>query len=170
METMVNTALSFLRDQDGRERDEMVDLSTVLQAICDEFAAIGHDVRYEGPDHFTLRCRADSLTRALSNLVDNAVKYGTAATLTLTGGDDTVTITIADDGPGIPPEELALVFEPFYRSDQARTLERDRGFGLGLPIAQRIIEGHGGTLVLHTRAPHGLVAVVTLPAKPGTGG
>jgi signal transduction histidine kinase len=87
-----------------------------------------------------------------------------------TGGDDTVTITIADDGPGIPPEELALVFEPFYRSDQARTLERDRGFGLGLPIAQRIIEGHGGTLVLHTRAPHGLAAVVTLPAKPGTGG
>jgi hypothetical protein len=53
METMVNTALSFLRDQDGRERDEMVDLPSVLQAICDEFAAIGHDVRYAGPDHLT---------------------------------------------------------------------------------------------------------------------
>jgi len=167
METMVNTALSFLRDQDGRERDEMVDLSTVLQAICDEFAAIGHDVRYEGPDHLTLRCRPDALARALANLVDNAVKYGTAAILTLAapGGDGTVTITVADDGPGITPEEMALVFEPFYRSDQARTLERDRGFGLGLPIAQRIIEGHGGTLELRTRAPHGLTAVVTLPAS-----
>ena len=167
METMVNTALSFLRDQDGRERDEMVDLPSVLQAICDEFAAIGHDVRYEGPDHLTFRCRPDALARALTNLVDNAVKYGTAAILTLAapGGDGTVTITVADDGPGLPPEELALVFEPFYRSDQARTLERDRGFGLGLPIAQRIIESHGGTLVLRTRAPHGLAAVVTLPAS-----
>jgi signal transduction histidine kinase len=164
METMVNTALSFLRDQDGRERDEMVDLSSVLQAICDEFAAIGHDVRYEGPDHVLLRCRADSLARALTNLVDNAVKYGTAATLTLAQGPDGgVTVIINDDGPGIPETELALVFEPFYRSDQARALERDRGFGLGLPIAQRIIEGHGGSLTLRTRAPHGLEAVVTLP-------
>jgi signal transduction histidine kinase len=164
METMVNTALSFLRDQDGRERDEMVDLPSVLQAICDEFAAIGHDVRYEGPDHLLLRCRADSLARALTNLVDNAVKYGTAATLALAQpGDGTVNVTVTDDGPGIPQEELALVFEPFYRSDQARTLERDRGFGLGLPIAQRIIEGHGGTLTLRTHAPHGLEAVVMLP-------
>jgi signal transduction histidine kinase len=165
METMVNTALSFLRDQDGRERDEMVDLPSVLQAICDEFAAIGHDVRYEGPDHLLLRCRADALARALTNLVDNAVKYGTAASVTLeAAGDGSTTITVADDGPGIPQAELALVFEPFYRSDQARTLERDRGFGLGLPIAQRVIEGHGGTLALRTRTPHGLEAVVTLPA------
>jgi signal transduction histidine kinase len=165
METMVNTALSFLRDQDGRERDEMVDLPSVLQAICDEFAAIGHDVRYEGPDHLHWRCRADALARALTNLVDNAVKYGTSAQLALArGADGAVTITVADDGPGIPQEELALVFEPFYRSDQARALERDRGFGLGLPIAQRIIEGHGGTLALQPRDPHGLIAVVTLPA------
>ncbi len=165
METMVNTALSFLRDRDGRERDEMVDLPTVLQAICDEFAEIGHDVRYEGPDHLLVRARADALARALTNLVDNAVKYGTCASVALAaapGGG--VTITVADNGPGIAPEELALVFEPFYRSDQARTLERDRGFGLGLSIAQRIIEGHGGTLALRPGEPRGLLAIANLPA------
>jgi signal transduction histidine kinase len=161
---MVTTALSFLRNQDAPERAEMVDLPSVLQAICDEFAAIGHEVRYEGPPHLLLRCRPDTLARALTNLVDNGVKYGTAATLTLAqAADGAATIIVADDGPGIPEDQLALVFEPFYRTDQARQLERDRGFGLGLPIAQRIIESHGGNLALRPGEPRGLVAVVTLP-------
>jgi signal transduction histidine kinase len=104
------------------------------------------------------------LTRALSNLVDNAVKFGTVVTVALTqppGGP--VTIEVADDGPGIAEAERARVMEPFYRSDAARGLDGKPSFGLGLSIARSVAQAHGGTLSLHGRSPKGLIARLTLP-------
>ncbi|MBL8838482.1 MAG: HAMP domain-containing protein [Alphaproteobacteria bacterium] len=170
MDTMIGSALSFLRDQDAPEIVETVDLATVLQSICDEFAAVGHAVFYQGPDHVLARCRADAFTRAITNLVDNGVKYGSSTIVSLeVRRDGAAVIAVADDGPGIPEADLDQVFAPFFRSDQARKVEGNRGFGLGLSIARRVIDTHGGSLSVANRSAHGLVATVILPpASTGT--
>lgn len=76
--------------------------------------------------------------------------------------DGTVSVTIEDDGPGIPPEEIDRVFEPFHRLEQSRNRETG-GVGLGLPIARNMLRAHGGDVVLKNRPEGGLKAIVTLP-------
>ena len=104
-----------------------------------------------------------ALKRALTNLIDNAVKYGKSAQVGIEKVDGGVMVTIDDNGSGIPPTALAQVFEPFYRLDEARGVETG-GTGLGLSIAQSVIHNHGGTIVLSNRPEGGLRAVVTFPA------
>ena len=166
MEVLTDSALSFLRDQSAREPVTAVDLPALLQTVCDQSGGLGGSVAYEGPNHLVLRCRPDTLARAVTNLVDNAVKYGSAATVRLTQLVDSVAIDVEDDGPGIPDADKPHVLEPFYRSDPARTLDGS-GFGLGLSIARAIAEAHGGRLMLMDRQPRGLVARLMLPADAG---
>jgi K+-sensing histidine kinase KdpD len=85
-----------------------------------------------------ISCRPIALRRAISNLVDNAIKYGTDATVHLAHEPERVVITIDDDGPGIPPSQREKVFEPFYRQERSRNPETG-GVGLGLSVARSII-------------------------------
>ncbi|MDH3413817.1 MAG: sensor histidine kinase, partial [Gammaproteobacteria bacterium] len=103
-----------------------------------------------------------ALQRCLRNLVDNAAKYGKRATVSVTDGAERLQIVVADEGPGIPDDRLAQVFEPFVRLEPSRSRETG-GVGLGLSIARDIARAHGGDLVLHNRAGGGLEAVLTLP-------
>ena len=169
MQTMVESVLVFLRDGQSREAETMIDLASSLQTICDQFADLGHDVRYDGPDHLAIMARPDALHRAVTNLVDNAVRYGGQARLRLASAAD-VTITIEDDGPGIPEALKEAMFEPFVRGDAARGMNEATGFGLGLSIARAAVAANGGTLTLRDRAPSGLAAVVTLPRRDLTTG
>jgi signal transduction histidine kinase len=163
MERMANGALFFLRE--GRSSGEMVatDLPAMLQTICDDFADQGHDVAYVGPERASALCDADQMTRAVTNLVDNALKFGGRAVVRLdTDGDPgRVAISVEDDGPGIAPEERDKVLEPFYRSDVARTLREGSGFGLGLAIARAIAEAHRGELSLQERTGGGFEARIS---------
>lgn len=103
----------------------------------------------------------DSLTRLVRILLDNADRHGAGAIgLTVTRGDDTATIEVTDDGPGISEEELDRIFDRFYRADAARS---GPGFGLGLPIAGAIVEVHSGSLSVESRDGGGAVFTVTLP-------
>jgi signal transduction histidine kinase len=122
-------------------------------------------VRYSGPDHAAIQGRPDALHRAIANLVDNAVRYGGNALLRLAVAPTTVTITIEDDGPGIPDADKARMLEPFRRGEAARTMDCATGFGLGLSIAHAVVEAHGGTLTLANREPRGLAATITLPCS-----
>ena len=136
----------------------------------------GGEAGYEGPAHLTVRARPLALKRALANLVSNAVQYGGSATVrlippvSLGAAGAMVTIEVEDDGPGIPPQELERVFEPFHRGEPSRNRETG-GVGLGLPIARNILRAHGGDVVLTNRppalagaGPGGAKATVTLPA------
>jgi signal transduction histidine kinase len=96
-------------------------------------------------------------------LIDNAVKYGKQARVAVRSTPHGIEITIDDEGPGIPAEELARVLQPFYRIEGSRSRETG-GIGLGLAIAQSIIEAHGGKLTLSNRPTGGLRAFVSLPA------
>ena len=168
MNALLENVLHFLRDGQRRQEATMIDLATSLQTICDQFADVGHDVRYDGPDHVVIRAYADELHRALTNLVDNAVRHGGKADVRVDLATSTVVVAIEDDGPGIAAGIKQDVFEPFVRGDAARGMNNNSGFGLGLSIARAVIESHSGTLTLLDRAPRGIVAKVTLPRSPGT--
>jgi signal transduction histidine kinase len=168
MNAMVESVLHFLRDGQRRQQATMIDLATSLQTICDQFADVGHDVSYDGPDHVVIRAHAEELHRAITNLIDNAVRHGGKADVRLRLTTPTVTVAIEDDGPGIPDPRKEDMFEPFVRGDAARGMNDNNGFGLGLSIARSVIEAHSGTLTLLDREPRGLVAKVTLPRVMAT--
>jgi signal transduction histidine kinase len=169
MESMVESVLHFLRNSQIDRQSVALDLATSLQAICDQFADIGREVGYHGPNHVVIRAHPEDFHRALTNLIDNAVRHGGKADVKLTLTQPTVTIAIEDDGPGIPNARKQTMFEPFVRGDTARGMNDKAGFGLGLSIARAVIEAHRGSLTLLDREPHGLVAQVILPqAEPET--
>jgi signal transduction histidine kinase len=102
------------------------------------------------------------LRRCLVNLIDNAVKYGREAKVTVDRAGGSARIRIRDNGPGIAATELARVFEPFYRIEGSRSRESG-GTGLGLTIARNIAEQHGGSIALANHPGGGLEAILTLP-------
>jgi signal transduction histidine kinase len=164
MDRMIGQALAHLRDQASAERRERVDLPTLLESLCDDFADAGAPVSYHGRRRVVLDGDPGLLTRAFANLVDNAVKFGGGARVTLALGEaGEAVVHILDEGPGIPADRKALAFEPFSRGDDARGAVGPEGFGLGLAIARQIIERHGGQIALRDREPQGLDVEVALP-------
>ncbi|MGE0417111.1 MAG: ATP-binding protein [Acetobacteraceae bacterium] len=166
LEAMVSATLAFGRDASASEPAVALDLAALLQTILDEakdaWPAAEQGLVYDGPAHLTIRGRSLSLKRALTNLVTNAVKYGGSARVRLlTPANGMVQVEIEDAGPGIRPEELERVFEPFHRGESSRNRETG-GVGLGLPIARNILRSHGGDIVLANRTGGGLKATVTL--------
>lgn len=169
MDKMIGHALSYLRDQASPSAHERVDLATLLESICTDFADTGRSASYHGPRNVVLECEPDLMTRAISNLVDNALKFGHVARVSLdTRSSSEVVIRVEDEGPGIPDEAKFMVFEPFSRGDEARGAAECEGFGLGLAIAKQIVERHGGQITLHDRHPDGLCVQVVLPVRGNT--
>ena len=101
-------------------------------------------------------------TPLLSNLAENAVAYGARARISLLSESERLIVRIVDDGPGIPEEELARVFKPFYRLERSRSRETG-GTGIGLCIVQSVAQAHGGEVRLANRAEGGLRAELVLP-------
>ena len=164
MQIMLTSALSFVRGVDDAEPREVVDLDSLLQTVCDLVSDLGGDVSYGAPRRSNYYCKPQAMLRALTNVVTNAAKYGGHGTVTLERiADVGFVIEIQDDGPGIPDSEKTKVFEPFYRTDEARESDR-QGMGLGLSIARSIILAHGGTIELRDREPSGLNVHIFLPA------
>jgi signal transduction histidine kinase len=171
LEAMVAATLAFGRDITVDEAVTTVDLVELVRTILDEAADTRPDqeaaIAYAGPDHFPIRGRPVALKRALTNLVMNALNYGTSARVTLVppaGGQASgmVTLWVEDDGPGIPLGELDRVFQPFHRVEPSRNNETG-GMGLGLPITRNILRAHGGDVTLSNRPAGGARATVTLP-------
>lgn len=170
MEAMVAATLAFARDENAAEPTAPLDLAALVRTVLDEAADARPDlaedaIAYEGPEHWTVQARPVALKRAIANLVGNALAYGGAARARLAppaGRGGALRLLIEDDGPGIPPEELERVFQPFRRLEGSRNRETG-GTGLGLPIARNIFRAHGGDVVLRNRGGGGLVAEATLP-------
>jgi len=140
------------------------DLADLYEPVADE-KALRLTIE-TGPDPILIRGDRHMLSRAIANLVENALKYtpagGTIAVGVAAEGA-LARLTVADDGPGIPAEERERVFDRFYRLEASRTTE---GNGLGLSLARAVVHLHGGTIALEDNAP-GLRAVVSLPLAPG---
>ncbi|HEV2703182.1 MAG TPA: ATP-binding protein [Steroidobacteraceae bacterium] len=170
MQIMLTSALSFVRGVDDAEQREVVDLDSLLQTVCDLVSDLGGDVSYGAPTRSNYYCKPQAMLRALTNVVGNAAKYGDHAWVTLRRiAAAGFVIEIQDDGPGIPDIEKTKVFEPFYRTDEARESDR-QGMGLGLSIARSIILAHGGVIELRNHEPRGLTVHIFLPATHTHGG
>jgi signal transduction histidine kinase len=165
MRSMLESVLSFLRNDRKLESMTLVDVATTLQLITDQFADMGHKVAYDGPEHAMATVRPDDLHRSVTNLVENAARFGAEATIRLRVSPDTVTIEVEDDGPGISDARKEVMLEPFVRGDDARNMDEAAGFGLGLSIARSIVLAHGGELTLNDRQPHGLIVRIELPVR-----
>jgi signal transduction histidine kinase len=163
MNTMVDSVLNFLREGRSQEEVRMIDVAITLRTICDQFTDVGRDVIYHGPDHVTIRARPGALRRAVTNLIDNAVRYGVRALVRLSAEAKAVIISVEDEGPGIPDERKEAMLEPFVRGDAARGMDGQSGFGLGLAIAHEVVAAHGGTLAMLDRKPTGLITRIKLP-------
>ncbi len=165
MRSMLESVLSFLRNDRKLESMTLVDVASTLQLVTDQFADMGHKVAYDGPEHAMATVRPDDLHRSITNLAENAVRFGAEVTIRLRVSPDRMTIDIEDDGPGISDERKDVMLEPFVRGDEARNMDDVGGFGLGLSIARAIVLAHGGELSLNDRQPHGLIVRIELPLQ-----
>jgi len=159
---MLTSTLTFAREGTAQEEVQATDVGSLLEAICSDFSDTGHDVILVTKGPLIAACRPLALKRALSNLIDNAVKYGERADVAASVKEGMIDISIADQGSGVPHEELERVFQPFYRLESSRN-RNTGGMGLGLAIAQMALDMHGGSIRLENRAEAGLCVRVLLP-------
>jgi signal transduction histidine kinase len=159
--------LSLARAGHARERFVMTELSALAASVAEEYEDMGEPVTLGESERLTLRVRATWLRRALRNLIDNALRYGKSARVSLAREDNAAVFKIDDDGPGIIEADMARMLEPFTRGEPSRN-SGTGGAGLGLALARAIAEQHGGTLLLTNRRSAtgevvGLTAELRLP-------
>ncbi len=162
MQAMINTALEFFRDDARLEQATQLDLAELLQTLIDDYRDQDIDLTFRGPPRLVYFGRPLGLKRVMTNLMDNAIHYGTAPEIKLQQKNGEVVVRVLDRGPGIPVEHREQVFLPFYRLEGSRN-KSTGGVGLGLSTARAIVLEHGGTLTLAERQGGGLEAVVVLP-------
>jgi signal transduction histidine kinase len=162
MEAMIAATLTFVRDANGDPQRTRLELSSLLESVIDDMAETGADVSVEQTQKVVIDADSLALRRLLTNLLENAVKYGLRARARLSVSDRLAQIDIDDDGPGVPALELNRVFDPFYRREPSRSRQTG-GIGLGLSVARSIARAHGGDVTLINRPLGGLTARVTLP-------
>jgi len=162
MESMVAQTLDFMRDPSASEPVQRVNLMALLESLQTDYQDTGNTVEVEGSVAAPFSGRPLALRRCLTNLLDNAIRYGKRALVRAEEAADRITIRVLDEGPGIPEQELEHAFEPFFRGESSRNRETG-GTGLGLGIARNIARAHGGDLCLKNRPGGGLEAILTLP-------
>ena len=162
MDSMVGVTLQFARDEATSEIRRPTDIAALVQSIVDDMADAGVPVKMQPAEPVVYDCRPDTLKRAIRNVLDNAVKYGKSASVVIQTTPKTIEIVIDDEGPGIPEQELSRVFDPFYRLEESRSRETG-GVGLGLAIAQSIVQAHRGEILISNRPTAGLRARIALP-------
>jgi len=163
MQHMVEATLAFARGMAANEAAETLDLGDYVATLVSEMAEAGEAVTYSPSERSVkARLRPAATRRALRNLIGNAARYGERARVSIDAARNGFAVVIEDDGPGIPPADMARVFDPFVRLENSRSRETG-GSGLGLAIAQSIVQAQGGNIVLENLPGGGLRATVTLP-------
>lgn len=163
LDRIADSAIRLVREEVNQDAVEPVDLAKLVREIAAEVRSLGHAVSTDHLDKVSVRAGSLGLRRALRNLVVNAATHGKGCSVSLAAAGDQAVLTIADSGPGIPPELLAKAFEPFFRVDPGRR-QSVPGAGLGLAIAKEIIERYGGTIRLENRQGGGLLQTVVFGA------
>lgn len=161
METLTEQALSLARAGASEEARSTVDLAEIARTLCGELVDMGVNIRAEANESTMCDCRPSEVARAMRNLAENAAKYGGGGVMRIYREGTDVVVEVTDEGPGVAPELISKLTDPFFRADEARS--ETKGAGLGLAIAQAIADGHGGRLVLENRSPCGFSAKLLLP-------
>lgn len=162
MVAMVNATLDYLHGAGADQHRAVFDVTALVESVRIDAEDMGWNVAVSGAVKAPFCGNAQELRRCLMNLVENAVKYGGEASISLEDRPGELTIAVSDPGPGVTPAEEERVFEPFYRGRSARSRE-SAGTGLGLNIARTIARAHGGDVVLEREGPLGCCFTVRLP-------
>lgn len=165
MSRMITAALDFLHGQSQPGPRDRLDFASLVESAVDDLADTGLEVSLGSAEPALLLGDPLALRRAVSNLIDNALKYGGSARLQLYRDGENVVLAVDDDGPGIDQARENELFLPFARGDESRNRDTG-GIGLGLSVAHAVVLDHGGTLRLHNRSEGGLRALMTLPCLP----
>jgi signal transduction histidine kinase len=161
MEMMLKSVLEFSKDFMHEEQAIQINLSELVNSICEDFKDMGLDVSTNIKINIIFEGRVLSLKRAIINIIDNAIKYGSKATVILKTENKKIILTICDEGFGLSQLQQERVFSPFYRCDETRNNDV-KGSGLGLSIAKEVIGSHGGSIELSNQKPNGLQVKITL--------
>ena len=159
MEKMLNEYLNFSSSR-STEKTETFDLSELLETIVQKYEK--KKITTDIPERVYLDGRKNLIQRCLNNLIDNSIKYSEKILISLKKSANNITITVDDDGPGIPKNERENVFKPFYKIDKSRG-DSKSSVGLGLSIASDIVRSHGGNILLETSPKDGLRVKIFLP-------
>jgi protein-histidine pros-kinase len=161
MASLLNAALDVLRGEVDSEPWQLFDVQALADSLAEDAGETGRTVTVCG-HALPLMAQPTLLRRCLSNLIENALRYGQSARVILKEEKSALIIDVEDDGPGIPEDKLTAVCEPFVRLESSRN-KSSGGVGLGLSIAREAAVRHGGTLTLHNREEGGLVARLFIP-------
>jgi len=159
MEKMLNEYLQFSSSQSAEET-ETFDISELLKTTIEKYEK--EKITIETINRVYFNGRKSLIRRCFNNLIDNAIKYSSNVNIKLTKTPNNITITIDDDGPGIPENERVNVFKPFYKIDKSRGNSKS-SVGLGLSIASDTVQSHGGSIRLESSPTGGLRVRVFLP-------
>jgi signal transduction histidine kinase len=164
MEEMIARVLDYVGGRATEPVRSLQNPASLITTCAEDALQRGGAVTVERPLRQDVRVNADgeALMRALSNLVDNSLRYAGEVTISLGADADLVTILVQDDGPGLPEAEIPRLLEPFERLETSRSRETG-GAGLGLAIAQDVARRDGGELRLSNRREGGLRAEILLP-------
>jgi signal transduction histidine kinase len=166
LQELTEAVLSAARGAGG-EKMRKIDLAALIESLCTDMDEMGQPVSWSAHTAAPINCRPNEIRRAVRNLIQNAVAYGSRAEVCLTEAPGRYDIIVEDEGPGIAEKDRSRVFEPFVRLEASRSAETG-GSGLGLTLVKAIAEGHGGTIALENRAARGLRARLTLPREPAS--
>lgn len=161
LQATTEAALEAARTGMGEEPSRQVDVAALIESMCADLADLDNDVTFAETGPISAVCRPNEIRRAARNLVENAVRYGQRARVSVSAQGDKIAIVIDDDGAGLTKPQMERVFEPFVRLEESRSRETG-GLGLGLTLARAIARGHGGDIALANRDGGGLRATLTL--------
>lgn len=165
IERLTADAIEAARGESA-ETPEPFDLTEMVGSICSEQASLGRPVQFVDRPVLRIVGRRWELRRAVRNLIDNAVKHGLSAEISIEADGQDAIVTVRDHGPGVPEAELARITDPFVQLDKARS-GRNRGYGLGLAIVSSIARRNGGALTLANNPDGGLTARLRIGAFGG---
>lgn len=160
MERFIGSILAYVRD-DEVEAARLVDVAAIVTTAVDNATDAGAGISYRGPDTLAVSTRPIALKRVLNNLIDNAMRHASAIEVSLEESGPGFTVTVEDDGPGIPADRRAEMLLPFRRMEGARS-PHSGGAGLGLAISCKAVAAMGGTLELDTSRLNGLAVIIRL--------
>ena len=166
LQELTEAVLSAVRGAGG-EKARKIDLAALIESLCTDMDEMGEPVSWSTHAAAPITCRPNEIRRAVRNLIQNAVAYGSRAEVCLDAKPDRYDIIVEDEGPGIAEADRKRVFEPFVRLEASRSAETG-GSGLGLTLVKAIAEGHGGHIALENRLERGLRARLSLPVEPAS--
>ncbi len=166
MELMITSTLDYMRGIASDEPITRISVNQTCEEIVDGFRLKGESVSFKPHGDVFIQGRPVSIKRCISNIVDNGLKYGKQVEIAITDQPEQVLISVCDNGPGIPADQIDSVFSPFTRIDKSRN-RTTGGTGLGLGIARTIARNNGGDIAISNRSEGGLEVIITLSKNSG---